>query len=127
MSLSVNDLTHIIRSSREVLGLDEFGRKKVDPYANRKYLYIFKTPHDTYNAVNYDACNAYLNSFMTLFDVFGSLNHAGKHELSDNGNTSEVWFEVSKEFVEIIETPVMKNAIKKLGVEVVYEYPFGKE
>lgn len=28
MSLSVNDLTRIIRASREVLGLDQFGRKK---------------------------------------------------------------------------------------------------
>lgn len=28
MSLSVKDLTRIIRASREVLGLDQFGRKK---------------------------------------------------------------------------------------------------
>lgn len=28
MSLSVDDLTHIIRASRETLGLDQFGRKK---------------------------------------------------------------------------------------------------
>lgn len=127
MSLSVNDLTHIIRSSREVLGLDQYGRKKTDPYESRKYLYIFKSPYGTYNAVNYDACNAFLNSFMTVFDVWGSLNHAGQHKLSINGNTSEVWFEVSKEFVEMLETETMRNAIKQFGVELVYEYPFGKE
>jgi hypothetical protein len=28
MSLSVDDMTHIIRASRETLGLDQFGRKK---------------------------------------------------------------------------------------------------
>lgn len=28
MSLSVNDMTRIIRASREVLGFDQFGRKK---------------------------------------------------------------------------------------------------
>jgi hypothetical protein len=64
---------------------------------------------------------------MSLFDVWGSLNKAGHHKLSDNGNTSEVWFEVSNEFVEMLTNPEMQRAIKKLGVEVVYEYPFGKE
>lgn len=126
MSLSVNDMTHIIRSSREVLGLDEYGRKKTNPYENRKYLYIFKSPHGTYNAVNYSG-NAYLNTFLTLFDVWGSLNHAGHDKLSDNGNTIERWFEVSKEFVDMLETETMRHAIKRFGVELVYEYPFGEE
>jgi hypothetical protein len=122
-------MTHIIRTSREVLGLDQFGRKKEDPYANRKYLYIFKSPvNDTYNVVNYDACNAYLNSFMCLFDVWSDrINKGGLHQLSDNGNTSEVWFEVSNDFVEMLNNPEMKRAIKKFGVEVVYKYPFEKE
>ena len=125
MSLSVNEMTHIIRASREVLGLDEFGRKKTSPYENRQYLYIFKSPHGTYNAVNYSG-NPYLNTFMTLFDVWGSLNHAGHDKLSDNGNTSERWFEVSKEFVDMLETQTMREAIKRFGVELVYEYPFGE-
>ena len=126
MSLSINEMTPIIRSSREVLGFDEFGRKKTDPYENRKYLYVFKSPHGTYHAVNYSG-NAYLNTFMTLFDVWGNLNHAGHHKLSDNGNTSEVWFEVSNEFVEMLKTEPMRIAIKRFGVELVYKYPFEKE
>ena len=127
MSLSVNEMTHIIRSSREVLGLDQYGRKKTDPYENRKYLYIFESAHgSTYHAVNYSG-NVYLNTFLTLFDVWGSLNHAGHDKLSDNGNKIERWFEVSKEFVDMLETETMRNAIKRFGVELVYEYPFEKE
>lgn len=126
--MTIEQRTRIIRASREVLGLDQFGRKRPDHYANRKYLYVVESAHNTYHTINYDACNAHLNSFMCLFDVWSDrINKGGLHKLSDNGNTSEVWFEVSNEFVEMLTNPAMKNAIKKLGVEIVYEYPFGKE
>lgn len=99
----------------------------MNTYANRKYIYVFPSTNGTYNVVNYDACNGYLNKFLSLFDVWDISGHGGAFKLSADGNHSEVWFEVSREFVEMLDNPALLGAIKRLGVEIVYEYPFGEK
>ena len=98
-----------------------------DNYIGRKYLYISKSVDgDGYDAVNYDAGNCHLNSFLTLFDI----NHNNGHfKLSGpNRNKSEVWFKVSEDFVDTLRSSKsLCDAISRLGVRITFTDPFSDE
>lgn len=98
-----------------------------DSYKDRKFLYLFPRPDgSTWNAVNYDATNAELNGFLRNFEVWGS--NGGQHQVSEDGNHQEVWFEVSSDFVKLFEVNAeMLKAVGRMGVQVVYDYPFFKK
>lgn len=103
---------------------DYYDRAK-DSYKDRKYLYIFPQPDNNYWAVNYDAINCELNSFLRLFSISG---RDGQHKISEDENHQEVWFEVDEEFYRLVSnTFALPEAIKRLGVEIVFDYPFFKK
>ena len=108
------------------MDIDNIYEKSKKRYKNRKFLYLFPNTNGNYFAVNYDAINCGLNSFLTLFDVWG--NKSGHHKLSEDGNCQEVWFEVDTEFFKLAtETMTFNRAFKNLGIQVVTEYPFAKK
>lgn len=82
---------------------------------NRRYILIFLSPNGTTHVVNYMADNNYLNTFLSVFDIWGS---GGQHKLSDDNNHAEVWFEMSKEFYKLVKTETMQHALKRFGVEI---------
>ncbi len=95
--------------------------KAKDSYKDRKFLYIFPRTGNTYSAVNYYATNCELNSFLKLFDIWGS---HGEHKISEDKNHQEVWFEVDEEFYLLAKhSKTFQRAIEKLGVTIVFEYP----
>ena len=50
-----------------------------------------------------------------------------RYKVSEDGNHQEVWFEVDKEFCQLVKTSrTFRHAIERLGVRVVFEYPFKK-
>ena len=101
---------------------DVFERTR-DSYIGRKYLYLFPRTGETYCAVNYDAVNNELNTFISRFDVWGP--RSGQNKLSDDGNHSEMWFEVPEEFYNLCRTNRMFiRAIESFGVKIVFDYPF---
>lgn len=65
-----------------------------------------------------------VNTFISYFDVWGSY---GRFKMCEDRNHQEVWFECSKEFFEMLHTDTMKWAFKRMGVELVFEYPFKEE
>lgn len=83
----------------------------------RNYVFIFSSVNNTTWAINYDPSNLQVNKFLSLFDVWGSSGEFKKE-------SSEVWFECSKEFLELSKTPDMDRAFKRMGVKLVYTYPF---
>lgn len=91
---------------------------------NRNYVYAFPSVHGTCNVVNYRADNNAVNEFLCHFDLWGS---HGNFKISIDNNHQEVWFECSKEFYEMLHTETMKMAFKRMGVELVFEYPFMEE
>ena len=93
---------------------------------NLNYVYVFPSVHNTTNVVNYAACNNAVNTFLSYFDVWGSNGHFKINEKSHSDpykQTPEVWFECSKEFLELCKAEPMKNAFRHMGVEVGFEYP----
>lgn len=106
--------------------LEKLYERAKDSYEGRKYLYIFPQPNNNYWAVNYDAANCELNSFLSLFCLWGK--KGGQHRISEDGNHQEVWFEVDAEFARLAaNTFALPEAIKRLGVEIVFDYPFFKK
>ena len=94
---------------------------------NLNYVYVFPSAHNTTNVVNYAADNSAVNTFLSYFDVWGTNGHFKINENSHSDpykKKPEVWFECSKEFLELCKTEIMQRAFKKMGVEVVFEYPF---
>lgn len=108
------------------MDIDKIYEKAKDSYKDRKYLYLYPKADGnfTYYAINYDAINAALNSFLSLFDVNGL--HRGKHKISeDNRNCLEVWFEVPYQFYYLCNKDSMfREAVKRLGVGIVFTRPF---
>jgi hypothetical protein len=105
--------------------LERLYERAKDSYKDRKFLYIFPQPDNNYWAVNYDAINCELNSFLRLFSISGA---DGQHKISEDGNHQEVWFEVDEEFSRLVSnTFALPEAIKRLGVEIVFDYPFFKK
>lgn len=110
----------------DVAFIEKIEQRNREAYKDRKFLYLFPNANGNYFAVNYDACNCELNSFLRLFDVWG--NKSGHHKVSEDGNHQEVWFEVDEEFFKLAtETMSFNRAFKLLGVRVVTEYPFTKK
>lgn len=103
---------------------EETFKRAHDSYKDRKFLYLFPRPDGkTYTVVNYDAVNSELNSFLMLFDVWGS--GTGQHKVSDDENHQEVWFEVDEEFYQLAKhSRTFQRAIERCGVKIVFEYPF---
>jgi hypothetical protein len=105
--------------------LERLYERAKDSYKDRKFLYVFPQPDNNYWAVNYDAINCELNSFLRLFSISGG---DGQHKISEDGNHQEVWFEVSSDFVKLFEVNAeMLKAVGRMGVHVVYDYPFFKK
>ncbi len=104
--------------------LERLYERAHDSYKDRKFLYITPRTGNTYSAVNYYATNCELNSFLNLFDIWGS---HGEHKISEDENHQEVWFEVDEEFYQLAKhSRTFQRAIEKLGVTIVFEYPFYK-
>ena len=102
--------------------MDTFEKAR-DSYEGRKYLYLFPQPTNNYWAVNYHAINSELNSLLALFSISGKRD--GKHKLSEDGNHSEVWFEISDDFYKLATSNhTVREAIERLGVVIVTDYPF---
>ena len=91
------------------------------PMEKRSFVYVFKSVHNTTNVINYDATNNMLNSFLSLFDIWKS---NGKFKMSDDGNHQEVWFECSKSFMTLCKNEDFVNALDRMGVKVVFDYPY---
>lgn len=88
---------------------------------NRKYVYAFINVHGMVSIVNYDAANNEVNSFISKFDGWGS---NGKFNVSTDINNQEVWFECFKELWDMLHTEVFVTAFKRMGVELVFKYPY---
>lgn len=91
---------------------------------NRNYVYASPSAYGTCNVVNYSAESNDVNSFLSVFDVWGS---HGNFKISIDGNHQEVWFECGMDFYDMLHTETMKRAFKRMGVELVFEYPFKEE
>ena len=110
----------------DVAYIEKAYERAKERYKNRKFLYLFPNANGNYFAVNYDAINCALNSFLTLFDVWG--NTGGHHKVSEAANCQEVWLEVDEEFFKLAtETNTFNRAFRNLGVKIVSEYPFAKK
>ncbi len=98
-----------------------------DNLNNLKYVYVFPSVHNTVNAVNYDAGNCAVNTFLSHFDVWGG-NGQTKFNAASHSDPykqkPEMWFECSKEFFELCKMETMQKAFKHMGVEIVFEYPY---
>lgn len=88
---------------------------------DRKYVYAFKNCHGATSIINYDAKNGALNSFLAMFDVWGS---RGEFKLSADKNNQEVWFEALPEMFNMLNTLPFKAAFERMGVQLVFEYPY---
>lgn len=88
---------------------------------NRNFVYISNSVYGTTNVVNYDSNNNGVNNFIKLFDVW---NSSGEVKVSEDGVHKEVWFECSKFFYDMCKSGDMCGAFNRLGVKVVFDYPF---
>ena len=88
---------------------------------DRKYVYAFINVHGMVSVVNYDATNNEVNSFISKFDGWGS---KGSFKTSADGNNQEVWFECFKEVWEMLHTEAFTTVFKRMGVRLVFEYPY---
>lgn len=86
---------------------------------NRKRVLIFPSVHGTTIAVNYDATNGGLNTFLSAFDVWKG---RGNHKLSDDNIHQEVWFEMDFDFYMLSKCDTLRKAIERFGVEVIHDY-----
>ena len=88
---------------------------------NRKYVYAYMNVHGMVTVINFDATNNEVNSFLSKFDGWGS---KGSFKIATDRNHQEVWFECFKEFWDMLHTEMFKFAFKRMGVELVFEYPY---
>ena len=70
---------------------------------------------------NYDATNNKVNSFLSLFDGWRS---SGQFKTSVDGNHQEVWFECFCEIRDLLRVEMFREAFKRMGVKLVFEYPY---
>lgn len=107
---------------QDIKAIESAYRAAMELHKNRKYLYLFRGTDNKYYAVNYDVFNNELNSFLLLFDIS---NKGGQHKRSEDNEHIEIWFEVDEEFYSLAaNTFSLPEAIKKLGVEIVFKHPF---
>lgn len=91
---------------------------------NRNYVYAFKSPYRSCNVINYAATKNEVNSFLHNFDIW---NCRGIFKPSEDKNHQEVWFECNLEFFDMLHTETMKRAFERMGVKLVFDYPFMEE
>lgn len=89
--------------------------------SNRKFVYAYINPHKTISVVNYDATNNYVNTFLAMFDIWES---GGEQKISIDNNHMERWFECDKDFWDMLHNPIFNKAFKRMGVELVFDYPY---
>lgn len=87
----------------------------------RGFIYVYPSVHNTTTVINYDAANNSLNSFLRLFDIWKS---NGEFKMSEDNNHQEVWFECSKSFIDLCKNKDFVEALDRLGVKVVFDYPY---
>ena len=99
---------------------------------NRNYVYAFPSVHGTYNVVLYykyrsrtDCSDIKIINFLGNFDIYKNVR--GCYKYNKKYHCAEFWFECSKEFFEMLHTETMNRAFKRMGVELVFEYPFMEE
>lgn len=92
---------------------------------DRNYVYAFKSPYRSCNVVNYSG-NCHVNDFLRCFNVWGS-NYQMKYHNDDPHTYGEFWFECSIEFFDMLHTETMRRAFERMGVKLVFEYPFMEE
>lgn len=80
---------------------------------------MFPSVHGSVNVVMYNINNTELRNFLSLFDVWGSKGNVKKSIY--NSIDKEIWFEMSREFYEIIDTYPMRLAFSRLNVSLVCE------
>lgn len=92
-------------------------------YEGRKFLLIYKTPHNTTMAVNYYSINNNLNSFLDGMCIWGV--HGGESKISLDQKHSDFYVELAKEAYELFHQEWFKKAIENnFDVKIVFEYPF---
>ena len=84
---------------------------------NRNYVYVFRTPNNTCNVINYSG-KSDVNSFLYLFDIWGS---RGCQKICSDGTHCAFWFECSNSFYELLHTKEMENAFNRLGVILTFD------
>lgn len=88
---------------------------------HRDFVYAFKSAHGTAYAINYAAKRCDINNFLKNFLI---IDNAEQLKPSNNGIHSEVWFEIELEVFEMFKSEAFKTAFKRMGVELVFEYPY---
>ena len=88
---------------------------------NRKFVYAFRNCHGATSIVNYDGGNQKVNNFIQNFDVWCSL---GERKRSADGEYISVWFEAMPEMLGMLNTLPFKAAFERMGVKLVFDYPW---
>lgn len=88
---------------------------------DRRFVYAFINSHGTVSVVNYDAANSEVNAFLALFDIW---HGKGEYKMSIDNNHQEKWFECGKEFWHLLDFVNFKEAFIRMGVKLVFKYPF---
>ena len=88
---------------------------------NNKFVYAFKNVHGAISVVNYDADNTEVNSFLAKFDVWRS---KGERKTSRDHEGFEVWFEMTPDMWDVLQTRSFKAAFERMDTKLVFEYPF---
>lgn len=92
---------------------------------NRNYVYAFKSVNNTCFVINYSG-DSHVNTFLWRFDVWNSGGQAKLHN-DDPHSFIERWYECNLEFFDMLHTETMKRAFERMGVKLVFDYPFMEE
>ena len=84
---------------------------------DRNYIYAFPTPYGTCNVINYSG-KSDVNSFLYLFDVWGSRGH---QMLCKDENHSKFLFECSEGFYNLLKTDMFQQVFKRMGVKIAFD------
>ena len=76
---------------------------------------IFKSVHGTVHVVVQN-CSAYVNDFLSLFDVWKSGGNY-KYDEVESWERAKIWFECPMEFMDFIESDMGRIALRRLGIE----------
>ena len=88
---------------------------------NRKFVYVFKNCHGATSIINYDGDNSEVNNFLSKFDAWSS---NGQVYWSIDPRFTEVHFECLPEMFQMFNTLSFKMAFERMGVKLVFEYPY---
>ena len=93
----------------------------MEPMNGTNYVLVQKSPHNTIWVMNYAPLNTQVNSFLSVFDIWGS---AGIYSHASNNEPMCVRFECPGNMLPMFETDVFRNAFNRMGVTLTFEYPF---